>query len=176
MRAQTTLDFAIGVSVFLLTLVIVFAFVPATLQPFTQTAQEEPVATNRIADLIVMDTVAEPGQPYLLDPACTAALLSDGADDGCGFDGASLTTRLDLPDRHRLNITIQGPTGSGTELLCWDTQDEQVVGRSNSACDGPDDIVFRGGETPPTGGESVESARRIVLIQNATGELEVKIW
>jgi hypothetical protein len=171
MRAQTTLDFTLGVSIFLLVLLTVFAFMPATLLPFTQSAQEETVGTNRVADLLVQDILVSPGEPYLLDPACTAALLSDSTGQGCAFDGATLKPRLDLPDRSNINITIHGNTAAGNELLCWDAADKRVVGESAGACDSE----FRAGPNPPSA-SSTMTARRVVSIRGMTGSLEVRMW
>lgn len=63
MRAQTTLDFAIGISVFLLAVVFVLAFAPGMLDPFTGSAGEKRVASNRIADALSQGMLGDPADP-----------------------------------------------------------------------------------------------------------------
>lgn len=86
MRGQTTLDFAIGVSVFLIVVTFVLAFVPGMLQPFQASTQQETAAADRLAEQLASDVlVADVGTPYVLDRDCTAAFFesrSDGNDPG----------------------------------------------------------------------------------------------
>lgn len=173
MRGQTTLDFATGVSIFLLTVLFVFSFVPGTLQPFTQNSQAEMAGSDRVADLVVKDVLAEPGKPYVLDGNCTAKLMNDEPGPGCGFDGSKLSARLDLSDNQYINITVRGdPDGNGTEVLCWDRSGEQVVEASDSECD----VELVAGNTPPSNGNSVVTSRRIVSIDGTTASVEVRLW
>ncbi|MHB9285706.1 hypothetical protein ACKVMT_01535 [Halobacteriales archaeon Cl-PHB] len=172
MRGQTTLDFATGVSLFLLTIIFVFMFVPGTLQPFTQSAQEETVGANRVADLLVMDLLADSEEPYLLDGPCTAKLLGGTGAPACGFDGATLNARLDLPDRQHVNITIRGNFSSGTKRLCWDQNADSVVAASSGDCD----VQFAAGDSPPESSGSTVTARRMVSIRGTTASLEVRMW
>lgn len=176
-RGQTTLDFAIGVSIFLISIAFVFTFVPGTLQPFTQGAQDETAGTDRVADLIVLDLTTEPGDAYILDGNCMAALLSDGAGTGCGFDGATLSARLDLPPRQSINVTVRGdPSGSGPELLCWDESKKDVVGVSGS-CDVSDgDVRLVTGDSLPQQRTSVVTARRVVTIEGTLATVAVRMW
>ena len=52
-RAQTTQDFAIGASVFLLTMAFVFALIPTVFAPFqTPVTSADTVASQRIADSV----------------------------------------------------------------------------------------------------------------------------
>lgn len=167
------MDFTVGVSIFLFALVFVFAFVPGTLQPFTQGAQDETAGADRVADLMVKDLLADPGEPYVLDGACTAALLSNGPGSGCGFDGSTLSTRLDLASLQSINVTMRGdPNGGGIERLCWDSSDEEVVVVGASGCTHP----FVTGKTPPRSSDSVVTARRVVTIEGTTAAVEVRLW
>lgn len=174
MRGQTTLDFATGVSVFLLVILFVFTFVPGILTPFTQTAQEETVTVNRVADLISKDIVAEPGQPYLLDGRCTAALMSPGSDPGCDLDGSTLAAKLNLGEFQSVNVTVTGSPGrGGDELLCWNTTHGRVVNASDGgACE----TVLRAGETTPDNAGSVVTARRVVTVGDRIAAMEVRVW
>jgi hypothetical protein len=179
MRGQTTLDFATGISIFLFAMLFVFAFIPGVLTPFTTTAQEETVTANRVADLVATDIVTAPGQPYLLDGACTAALLNSSLNSSsaldCGFSGGDMRERLDLAQRQSVNITFRGSPDTGAdEILCWDNTSEQVVNASNAtACDYT--LTGQTG-TDPSSGDSVVTARRIVSIDGTKASMEVRIW
>jgi quinol-cytochrome oxidoreductase complex cytochrome b subunit len=50
MPGQTTLDFAVGVSVFRIVVAFVLAFVPTMLQPFDGSSQGETALTDRLAE------------------------------------------------------------------------------------------------------------------------------
>jgi hypothetical protein len=90
-RGQTNLDFALGVSVFLLTVVFVFSFVPGMLDPFTASTQQETAASDRIADQLAQEMlVSAPGEPYRLDRECTVIFFETndvGDDDGENTNG-----------------------------------------------------------------------------------------
>lgn len=133
-RGQTTLDFAIGVSIFILVIVFTFTFVPTTLQPFEESAQRETATADRIAEQLASEVLAEPTDPYVLDQACTTIFfesredgndpVGDDADnvdgDGtfskpfgsgsyggsCNFEDVSFDERLAI-DANRLDIRIR---------------------------------------------------------------------
>jgi len=74
-RAQTTLDFAVGMSIFLLTVAFVFTFAPNIAEPFSDSGTENTVTANRAASQLVEGTLASPDRPYVLDKACTIAFF-----------------------------------------------------------------------------------------------------
>ncbi|WP_280585543.1 hypothetical protein [Halorubrum sp. Boch-26] len=77
-RAQTPIDFAVGASVFLLTLGFVIAFVPTVFDPFAGAATASPAVSDRVAAGLVGDLLAaSPTEPAVLSPACTAAYFED---------------------------------------------------------------------------------------------------
>jgi hypothetical protein len=83
MRGQTTLDFAVGVSIFLVVVAFVVAFVPTMLQPFEGSAQEETAAADRIADDLSTDVlVADVADPHVLDRGCVVAFFALENSDG----------------------------------------------------------------------------------------------
>jgi len=92
-RAQTTLDFATGVGIFLVVVASVFAFVPGMLEPFASSTQEETAAANRIADNVAGSLLADPDEPYLLDPVCTQAFFHDDPENTNGDN--TLATGVD---------------------------------------------------------------------------------
>jgi len=105
-RGQTTLDFAVGVSVFLLTAIFVLTFVPGMLEPFEESTQEEIAAADRIATDLVEETLASPDRPHLLDRECTVIFFESRQD---GFDpGGDDDENVDGDD------TYAEPFGSGS--------------------------------------------------------------
>lgn len=105
-RGQTNLDFAVGVSVFLLTAIFVLTFVPGMLEPFEESTQEEISSADRIATELVEETLASPDRPHLLDRECTIIFFesrTDGLDPG-GDDDANVNG----------NGTFSDPYSNGT--------------------------------------------------------------
>ncbi|WP_442908197.1 DUF7287 family protein [Halobacterium sp. KA-6] len=100
-RAQTTMDFAAGVSIFLVTVAFAFAFVPGIITPFADPDVGDPVSANRIADDLATDRLASPNQPYALDTERTAAFFADG--DAIG--------ELALRDYKSANVTLTTTSG-----------------------------------------------------------------
>lgn len=171
------MDFVLGVSIFLVSILFVFTFVPGTLQPFTQGPQAETAAADRVADTVVMDQLATEDDPYVLDGPCTAALLSDAAGTGCGFDGATLSSRLDLTAMQEVNVTMRGnPGGGDLERLCWDRSADEVVPASGSCDVSAGDVVLVTGEPIPQHRASVVTAKRIVRIDGTLAAVEVRMW
>lgn len=192
MRAQTTLDFAIGMSVFLVALTFVFGFVPGMLQPFADSGPESTTVTNRIGNQLVGSTLVEPGEAPVLDIECTLEFFraDPTGSPSCPFDQSVVVSgqhdpafvdRIGVTDRHRLNVTIEGDyDGDGTRnTLCWDSTDDRVVEASAGNCDpgASDDFLFHiGSGAPPTTSGSVDVARRVVSLAGRDATLEVRVW
>ncbi|MFO8115196.1 MAG: hypothetical protein R6U01_07520 [Halorubrum sp.] len=88
-RAQTPIDFAVGASVFLLTLGFVIAFVPTVFDPFAGAATASPALSDRVAAGLVGDLlVASPTEPAVLSPACTAAYFEGDGGNATLADAA----------------------------------------------------------------------------------------
>ncbi len=90
------MDFAAGVSIFLVTVAFAFAFVPGIITPFADPDVGDPVSVNRIADDLATDRLASPDRPYALDTDQTAAFFAD--DDAAG--------ELALRDYKSVNVTL----------------------------------------------------------------------
>ena len=181
MRAQTTIDYAIGISVFLLTAVLVFAFVPGMLQPFNAGAQEETVAADRLASQLAEGMLADPAEPYLLQTDCTVEFFNETNSPpgpSCAFnqsadlsDPDGLTDRVGMAPRQRINVTIQGEVGGGpAEILCLNG--DTIVNRSTCTSGN----VFAAGDAPPVNSGSVVTARRAVGIEGQDATLIVRMW
>ena len=179
-RGQTTLDFAVGVSIFLAVLVFIFLFIPGILSPFTASAQDETVTSNRVADQLASGTLASPAEPYVLDSYCTVAFFENNPGN-CRFSGGSLEAQLGLDTgNHQVNVSLRGtPSGGagGQEIVCWDGTgaDTGLVESSSSACDGADDTVLTRGDPVPTARPSVTSVR-VVSLDGTDVTLFVEMW
>ena len=96
------MDFAAGVSIFLVTVAFAFAFVPGVITPFADPDVGDPVSANRIADDLATDRLGSPDRPYALDANKTATFFADG--DAVG--------ELALRDYKSVNVTLTNTTGS----------------------------------------------------------------
>jgi len=176
-RGQTTLDFAIGVSVFLAVLLFIFLFIPGIISPFTASAQDETVTSNRVADQLAAGTLASPENPYVLDSYCTVAFFGKTSPSECRFSSGSLASQLSLdPTYQQINVTLRGNL-DGTddqEILCWDdTGDETglVESSDTSNCN----TKLKRGDPVPTARPSVTSVR-VVSLDGEDVTLFVEMW
>ena len=152
-RGQTTIDYAVGVSVFLLVVAFVFAFAPSLTAPFTSDATDAVVVADRSADRIANDLLVEdPARPTVLNASCTGAFFdTDGPDrsDDCRYDANASDLKGSLgvisPSR-AVNVTV---VGSETTLAA--------------------------GPSPPRGAD-VSVARRAVLLGGADATVIVRVW
>lgn len=103
MRAQTTLDFLIGASVFLLTVGIVIGMVPGILDPFALDRSAAPVGANRAATALATDELAVEETPYVLSTSAVRAFF-----DG---DERAVRERLRLADDVSINVTLTNESG-----------------------------------------------------------------
>lgn len=173
-RGQSTLDFAIGMSIFLLTLVAVLAFASATMQPFTGQSQANIGLADRVADDLAERSLGDPARPHLLNATCTAEFFDDNSPSHCRHSGSNLTSRVGVKPRHHVNVTMTANvTGDADEeTLCWDGGDGEVVRRGSGDCDVP----FLVGSTPPKTSGNTVTARRVVTIDGVDATLRVEVW
>ncbi|MCU4716611.1 DUF7287 family protein [Halapricum hydrolyticum] len=179
-RGQTTLDFTIGVVIFLTVLAGVFLFVPGTLQPFEEGGQEDLVTANRVADQLAEQSLGEPTTPHVLSDDCTVAFFNTSVTPPaeCGYDGATLSERLGLGDRQFVNVTIRegGTDGSGTsEPLCWNGS-ELPGERLESADDCDSNTTTLAIGSTPVESQSTVTARRVVELDGQDVFLVVVLW
>jgi len=181
MRAQTTLDFAIGMSIFLITVAFVLSFSTGITEPFADTDQAHTVTADRVADALAGGMLGDHEEPSVLDDECTTAFFG-GPDPGdCNFDpGNALKVRVGLEGRPsgtepELNVTVRGNLtndADGADVLCWDDGDQVVVEADNADCDDR----YTAGPTPPTDTGSVVVARRMVSINGIDATVLVRVW
>jgi hypothetical protein len=200
-RGQTTLDFAIGVGVFMIAVAFTVTFVPGLFEPFIGGTAEETVAANRVIDVVSNGMLADPADPRVLDAACTVAFFeTDNNNDDGSFDfpsGCNYEATDDLPAR----LGIQGrPAGTGFDVrvrivgedadgdgdpdaLCADTSSPTGIGPEDGI--GPEsslscDTVFEAqSDDPPESSGSTVVARRGVYVAHGSGvdaSLHVEVW
>ncbi len=170
MRGQTTLDFAIGISIFLAVVLFTFGFIPTILDPFDATASENPTLADRTADELAHGMLGSPAEPHVLDRYCTVAFFDESATDfsGCDFEDEPVEDRLPLTDFQRVSISIT----RGGELLCWDGGVDEPQITTGCGSGGTD--LASGDDPLPQ--DATVSARRTVLLDGETATLEVVIW
>lgn len=192
MRAQTTLDFALGIGVFLVALTFVFAFVPGMLQPFEASSPETTTFVSRMGNEIAGGSLGEPGEEPVLDIDCTVEFFNATPTGGpsCPFDQSvdvpgrrdpAFVDRVGVADRQRLEVTLRGDYDEDgtTNTLCWDGDTDEVLEEPESGCDQgtASDVAFLiGTHQPPSGTGTVVVARRVVSLAGHDATLEVRSW
>lgn len=169
-RGQTSVDFAVGVSVFLLTVAFVVAFVPQMSAPYED--QEHPLVGERVTSTLTDDLLAEQGQPAVLNTTCTIAFLTeDGSPPTyCPDTNEPVQDLVGIESYYQMNITLErNVTGdSEREILC-DT------GSSVGPCTSGADSLARGPPVP-TDKRSVATSRRTVRVDGTVAIIQVSVW
>lgn len=157
-RGQTTLDFTIGISVFLGVILFILLFTPGILTPFTVTGQSESVTVDRTASYLAQDGLSDPAEPYHLDRRCTVAFfdrdnasVAPGTTD-CRYEDAPLNEQLALSEIRSVNVTIVGNTTDGQELtqLYWDRDERELTNDTGVRLSIGDDVEQRRASTTAT--------------------------
>lgn len=161
-RGQNAIDFQIGAAVFLLTVVLVLAFAPTTLDVFEDAGQGDTITSDKIATNLSLDHLAHPNEPYRLDRAATVNFFDE--------DGHE---RIDdsLGPTRSLNISITGTVDGESGILCWNDTEGMV---DVDGCDASD-THFRGGGNH-SAQSSVVTSSRTVTIGGEQARLSVRVW
>lgn len=173
-RGQTTVDFGIGMSLFLVALLGVLLFVSGTMQPFTKGSQEDLGLADRVATGLSEGMLGDPARPHVLNATCTVAFFDDDSPDHCRHSGTNLTERVGVKPWQLLNVTVQADLTSspGDETLCWDVARERVVALGSTDCS----IPLSAGPRPLQRSGDVVTARRVVTINGTDATLRVEVW
>lgn len=157
-QAQTTLDFAIAMGVFLIILAAVFMFIPSITVPFVDGTQDHTAAADRIASHLAEGALGEPDTPYHLTEACATAFFaeneSEDIPDQCGFSGDTTAEHLGISDRISVYIELIWRGEAEDRHLC--AEDGQVKLECNN-----NGIDYQIGD-PPLDGLAETVSRRIV--------------
>lgn len=168
-RGQTSIDFVVGIGVFLLVVGSVAGFVPDLFAPFDDDPQR-PLVTDRAADRVVGHLTDVDGNPGVLNTSCTLAFLRQNA-AVCGFDPQNdLTEQIGIGTRYRANVSLRRNTTAapGLEILCTDG-DEPVA----CSAGGP---KLAAGPPVPGNRSSVDSARRVVHVAGRDATVVIHVW
>jgi len=163
-RAQTVLDYAIGVGIFFVALTFVLATIPGMFSPFVGTGDTQ--VADRVATATATGALGVPDQPYVLDRNCTVGFfqqLNDSTGDPEWLD----------PGDCRFDTTATTPV----EMFALDSgQSAQIrIENADQAVATLDGVTLEAGNDPP-GSTSVTTARRTVGIDGTTYWLEVRAW
>lgn len=177
-RGQTSIDFAIGMAVFLGVVLFVFTFVPGILQPFDLSGEEEPAVSNQIADSLTQDLLGSPEQPHVLDTYCTVSFFDGNASatSDCRYNSTDPTEQFDLTDTQDVRIVMSETfEEDGRTSLCWTPEDAGGPELYSGDCT-IDDIELATGSDPPGNGTSTVTARRVVSLHGQSVTMEVLVW
>lgn len=169
------MDFVIGISIFLITVGVVFGMLPSIIDPFAE-SPDASMVTDRIASQIADGMLADPARPGTLNETCTFAFFEASFGDGkhcpVGFDEteSDLATRLNVSSTYSVNVTIRRDIdGDETaETLCTD-------GDAAGACSGALGTPLAVGSSPP-GHQSTFAASRTVYLDGRDATLVVEVW
>lgn len=178
-RGQMTLDFTIGVTIFLIVLAGVFVFVPGTLQPFEEGGQEDLVTVNRVADGLAEQSLTGSTTPYILDANCTVAFFDTATSPSseCGYSGGNLSERVGVSGQQSINVTIRKgvDSGGGTSApLCYNESQPPGERLNETDCGSEATRLAVGGTS--IGDQSSVTARRVVELDGQDVFLVVVIW
>ncbi|MFB6092500.1 MAG: hypothetical protein ABEK02_05770 [Haloquadratum sp.] len=156
-RAQTTVDFAVGASLFLLVTAFVVAFIPTIFAPFASV--DSPQTADRLATSLATDDLGDPGGPYVLNATCTDGFFAQlrggpNAPTACRFDTTADTTTavFTLEETTAVNVSVRTLDGGVADGGTWTA----------------------GPPLPETA--SVTAARRVVFVGGETYRLLVRTW
>lgn len=188
MRAQTTLDFSLGIVIFLVVIAFVFTFVPGILEPFDAGDQAEPAVSDRVANSLAQDLLGSTQSPNVLDRYCTVTFFNQsGVPGDCRYEATSVHDEFDLPPQLNVNVSLSAninETNEGVNHLCW-TEEASEHGQPPNEpgldelvdCDiGGGDIALAMGDTPPGTVVSTITARRVVSLHGQSVTLKVVLW
>jgi len=155
-RGQTTLDFAVAMSIFLVTVLFVLAYAPTMFDPFAGGSGTKLVVADRAATTLSADVLAvSTAEPGVLSAGCVSAFFGSGT--GCPpADSGTLDEVLSLDGRNA-DVTIHSMADSASTPARVDGVD---LTRQNSG-------------SVPT---DVAVATRTVSIEGDPYRLTVRVW
>jgi hypothetical protein len=107
--AQISLDYLIGITIFLLTFIFVFAFIPGMFSPFHSNSDEITMAADRVAATLVENVLATGGagskEPCILDQASVDAFATSLADPATSSQ-LRRTLGLNTTDGGQYNLEV----------------------------------------------------------------------
>lgn len=105
-RAQTNQDFAVGISIFLLTTAFVFAFIPTIFTPFDSDVQNSDITQSNRAASAFVDNHSVERKPTTLNATAVEGFFD------AGNGGDALRKLYSLPTTSQINVTVRTQNGS----------------------------------------------------------------
>jgi hypothetical protein len=156
-RGQTQQDFAVGISVFLLAVFFVFAFVPTTIAPTDANTESDSYVADRVAGS-VLETVSEPLEANAIAVDRAAGFFVNHSAEG------SIQANYSVAEPRQVNVTLE--TLQGVPVTVNET--------SESVGAGVNGTVARAGDDYP-GGAGV-AASRVVRVGSDRYRLVARVW
>ncbi|MEF8818121.1 MAG: hypothetical protein V5A31_01990 [Haloferacaceae archaeon] len=158
-RGQTQQDFAVGISVFLLAVFFVFAFVPTTIAPTDANTESESYVADRVGSSVV-ENVTTPAEAGRLDVDAAETFFSTHG------SGAAVRANYSVAETTAVNVTLE--TLSGVTVAVDANATPPAAGP------GVGGTLARAGDHYP-GGVGV-SATRVVRLDDRRYRLVVRVW
>jgi hypothetical protein len=154
-KAQTSIDFLVGMVIFIGALLFVFQFLSGTILPFTQGADEKTVTVDRVSDSLYYEKMGT-DEKGVIDPT----YLYDKSENEVISEEELLRDLNVDAQRHGINVTVVSENGV-------DEDDVEVVeidedGLTNSG------EPARIGDNPVSG-SSINKATRVGYVKNTDG-------
>jgi hypothetical protein len=168
-RGQTTADYVIGVSLFLLAVGSVFAILPGLVEPEAESGDTATVAARSGVE-VTDELLGSPDRPAVLNETCTERFFNTTQPPGeCPWgrnirerDNENLTAALGVSNYTYFNLSVvPNATANGT-VSSLDTP----RGQTNLTI----------GRPVPTESVSVVTVRRAVLVNGSVQQLRVRAW
>jgi len=148
-RGQTLNDYTMGISVFLLAVAFVVAFVPSIFAPFTAPIDDETTARADRGATRVLTTLSEDDARNVLSVNRTKSFFEDG-------NATTLRESLGVPATSDVNVSVVDP-GTG-----------EVARIGSPGIDASAGVPISDGPTA--------AATRVVVLNDSTYHLTVRVW
>jgi hypothetical protein len=155
-RGQTTIDYAIGVSIFLTVVIFTVAFIPSMFGPFDSDAGQDSTTADRVADRLARDLLADGAlSPGELNATCTTGFFNatGSSPAGCSADATNLNSAVGVDNVTQVNVTVRNASGIRTV----------------------DGTRLAAGQPPNSVADPVVASRS-VLLDGQQSKLLVRVW
>ncbi|CAJ35799.1 DUF7287 family protein [Methanocella arvoryzae] len=142
---QISLDYLVGITVFLMAFIFVFAFIPGMFTPFHSNSDELTMTADRVAATLIQDTLAVNNSTTKLPGVLDAREI------------ANFNAVMNSPDNKTLRENL-GLNSSGNALLLYNLQ-------VTIQADNQPTININHGQLPGNG--NVGQSKRFVMIRDA---------
>lgn len=172
-RGQVEFDFAVGVSVLVVTILVAFTFVPGLFGGATEgRIHADQVAADRVANWLASDELGDATGTGSVDADCAVAFFDGTA--ACGFNAGSVTDRVPVEDRH-VHVALR----RDSHQLCWEETDDRLINETADPvtdCAGTAGYTELAGGATPDGGTVSAVARRPVSVDGYRASVVVRVW